>query len=323
MGLILASASFAAQAFGANNLSLLRRSLRMRLWTGLLLSLPIMTFQLRGEHILLAFGQAPGAALLAHQYLSGVAWSVPPLLLFSGIRTFMSAVNRQAPVLWITLAGIPLNGLLVYLLTYGNLGLPRLELFGIGLATTVVNISSFLAALWFVTMAPSFRGYRALAQLWRLDWPLMRQLIVIGIPISMSLLLESGISSAAALLMGLISTKALAANQVALANWSMMPMQRSDSLQTFFDRRNRLYLCCSVYHRVEQFARHEGHPSAPSICRECILDYRVSLSYLLGFRIGLGATGVCVGLSIGAAGYAVLLVGRLHLLARRLALPKA
>ena len=58
----------------------------------------------------------------------------------------MGAVNRPEPVLWITLVAIPVNALLVYLLLYGELGLPRLGLFGVGLATTIVNGGTFLAA---------------------------------------------------------------------------------------------------------------------------------------------------------------------------------
>lgn len=54
MGVVAASASCVAQAFGADNSNLVRRSLRMALWTALLLSLPIMTIQLHGEQILLA-----------------------------------------------------------------------------------------------------------------------------------------------------------------------------------------------------------------------------------------------------------------------------
>lgn len=45
-----------------------------------------------------------------------------------------------------------------------------------------------------------------------------------------------------------------------------------------------------------------------------------SLSYVLGLQFGLGATGVWIGLSIGAAAYAALLVLRFQLLASRLAL---
>jgi MATE family multidrug resistance protein len=106
--------------------------------------------------------------------------------------------------------------LLVYLLLYGKLGLPRLGLFGAGLATATVNGATFLAGLWFAISRKPFRRYHILARLWRVDWVLMRQLVVIGAPISMSFLLEYGLFSSAALLMGMISTMALAAHQIAL-----------------------------------------------------------------------------------------------------------
>lgn len=111
---------------------------------------------------------------------------------------------------------IPLNALLVYLLVYGKFGLPRLELFGAALASTLVNCAMFLAGLWFATMHRPFRNYRVLAGIWQLDWPFLRQLIVIGTPISIASLLRYGVLSAAALLAGLISTSALAAHQIAL-----------------------------------------------------------------------------------------------------------
>ena len=74
----------------------------------------------------------------------------------------------------------------------------------------------FLAGLWFAYRRRPFRKYHVLGRIWRIDWALMRQLIVIGAPISIAFLLEYGLFGAAALLMGLISTTALAAHQIAL-----------------------------------------------------------------------------------------------------------
>lgn len=216
MGLVSAVAPLAAQAFGARNPHLVRRALRVGLWAALLIALPVMAFPLRGEQILLQLGQAPATAHLAQQYLFGLAWGIAPALWFLAIRGFMSAINRPEPILWITLTAIPANALLVYLLIHGAWGLPRLGLFGAGLATSIVNFGTFLAALWFATRRRPFRKYRILGHIWRIDWMLMRQLIVIGAPISISFLLEYGLFGAAALLMGLIGTTALAAHQIAL-----------------------------------------------------------------------------------------------------------
>jgi MATE family multidrug resistance protein len=216
MGLVSAVAPLAAQAFGARDPRLIRRSLRVGLWAALLMSLPMMALSFRGEPILLMLGQAPTAARLAQEYLFGLTWSILPGLWFLAIRGFMSAVNRPEPILWITLAAIPANALLVYLLLYGAFGLPELGLFGAGLATSIVNLGTFLAGVWFAARRRPFRKYHVLGYFWRVDWKLMRQLVVIGAPISFSFLLEYGLFGAAGLLMGVISTTALAAHQIAL-----------------------------------------------------------------------------------------------------------
>ncbi|HEV3501290.1 MAG TPA: MATE family efflux transporter [Bradyrhizobium sp.] len=216
MGVLSAVAPLVAQAFGARNPHLVRRALRAGLWAALLIALPVMAFPLRGEQILLALGQAPIPAHLAQQYLFGLAWGIAPALCFLAVRGFMGAVNRPQPVLWITLAAIPANAVMVYLLMYGAWGLPRLELFGAGLATTIVNCAMFLASLWIATRRRPFRKYHILRHLWRIDWTLIRQLFAVGAPISIAFLMEYGLFAAAALLMGLIGTTALAAHQIAL-----------------------------------------------------------------------------------------------------------
>jgi MATE family multidrug resistance protein len=216
LGLVVAVSPLAAQAFGADDVGRMRRSLRVGLWTALLISLPMMASPLCGEAILLTLGQAPGSAGLAQHYLNGLAWGIAPALGFVALRSLMSAMNRPQAPLWITLAAIPANAVLVYVLIHGLLGLPELGLLGAGLATTLVNLGTFLAALGIVAWRKPYADFRPLAKLWQIDWPLLRELVVLGAPISFAMLMEYGLFSSAALLMGLISTTALAAHQVAL-----------------------------------------------------------------------------------------------------------
>jgi multidrug resistance protein, MATE family len=389
MGLTSAVAPLAAQAFGANDPVMVRRSLRTGLWAALLLSLPITVFPLRGEQILLLLGQAPGAARLAQNYLFGLAWGVAPALWFMAIRSFMGAVNRPQPVLWITLAAIPVNALLVYLLMYGKLGLPRLELFGVGLATTLVNCATFIAALWFATRREPFSDYHILIHLWRIDWSLMRQLFAIGMPISLAFLMEYGMFSAAALLMGLIGTTALAAHQIALqvtAILFMIPFGISMAATVRVGHavgRNDVpgvkraglvamllgiaiaviltFVVVSARLDIAEFflgGTAENAAATIELAATLLLvgaslfvtdamqsiaagslrglkDTRVPLlfagigywligfclSYLLAFHTGLGAIGVWLGLSIGTAVYATLLVLRFRRLTSTGAVP--
>src|SRR5437016_3624905 len=216
MGPVSAVAPLAAQAFGARDPRMVRRSLRVGLWAAVMLGVPINVAQLWGEDILLAAGQSSQAAALAARYLSGLAWSMIPAWCFIAIRNFMGAVNRPEPGLWVTLAAIPVNGVLAYALIHGAFGLPRLDLLGAGLATTLVNIAMSGAAIWICYACRPFRKYHVLGRFWRPDWRLLRQLFVIGAPISGSMLLEWGLFSSAALLVGWIGTTELAAHQIAL-----------------------------------------------------------------------------------------------------------
>lgn len=216
MGLVSAVAPLAAQALGARQPRIVRRSLRVGLWAALMLCVPMSLLPLYGEQILLALGQAPDNARLAQRYLLGLTPGMAPALCFMAIRNFMGAVNRPEPGLWITLAAIPANAVLGYALIHGHWGMPKLELLGAGVATTTVNFGMCAAALWFAYSQRPFKKFHVLGRFWRIDWPLMRQLVVIGGPIALSFLLEYGLFSAAGLLMGVISTTALAAHQIAL-----------------------------------------------------------------------------------------------------------
>jgi MATE family multidrug resistance protein len=386
MGLMSAVAPLAAQAFGAGKARMVRRSLRAGLWAALLISLPIMAFSFRGEAILIALGQEAVPAHLAQQYLFGLAWGVLPALWFIAIRGFMGAVNRPEPVLWITLAAIPANAALVYLLIYGAFGLPRLGLFGAGLATTSVNVATFVAGLWFSARRAPFTDYRVLTRFWRIDWSLMRQLVAIGAPISMAFLLEYGLFTAASLLMGRISTTALAAHQIALqvvAILFMIPygismaatvrvghaVGRNDAVgvkraghvavligiviaviltlavvttrfgiarlflgEGLTNADATIELAATLLLVGATFFVTDGLQSIAAGALRGMQDTGVPLLFAavgywvigftvacwLGFWTPLGAVGVWIGLSIGTALYATLLILRFQLLARRL-----
>lgn len=384
-GLILAMPILAAQAFGSSKLSGARSSLRMSLWAALLASFPMTALPLWAEKILLAFGQPPNVARLAEQYLLGLAWGSAPALGFFAIRSFMGAVNRPEPILWITFAAIPFNAGLVYALSYGQLGLPRLELFGAGLATSVVNCATFLAGLWLVTNIPPLRDYHVLAHVWRFDWPAMRELLLIGTPISIASLIEYSLFSAAALAIGLFGTSALAAHQIAVQISALffiisfgISMAAAVRVSHGFGRNDcgsiqRAALAAVLlgfavttilsfgvivmrYHIARLFLGASAlesdstikltaelllvssiffiSSSVQSIVAGCLRGLKdttapllfsavahwvisPSVSYILGFRIGLGAVGIWIGLSVGTSVCATLLVFRLQLLVNR------
>jgi len=224
LGLVSAVAPLASQAFGAREPRFVRRAVRVGIWAALLAGVPLTVLQLWGENILLALGQPPESAGLAGRYLLGLSWCLVPAWIFIVLRNFMSAVNRPEPALWITLAAIPVNGVVSWGLIYGDFGLPALDILGAGLATTIVNVGMCAAAVWFAYTRHPFKKYRVLGRFWRLDWALMGRLLAVGLPISGAFLVEFGLFAGAALLMGHIGTVALAAHAIALQTAAILYM---------------------------------------------------------------------------------------------------
>ncbi|MFA6266687.1 MAG: MATE family efflux transporter [Pseudolabrys sp.] len=224
MGLMSAVSPLAAQAYGAREPRMVRRALRVGLWAALMIGVPMTGAMSMGEDFLRALDQNEQAARLAGQYLMGLGWCLVPGWWFIALRGFMGAVNRPEPALWITLVAIPVNLLLAYALIYGAFGMPRLDMLGAGVATTTINLGMCAAALWVAYTQRPFRKYQVLGRFWRIDWTLLGRLFVIGGPIAGAFLLEYGLFAIAAILMGWISTTALAAHQIALQVASILFM---------------------------------------------------------------------------------------------------
>jgi MATE family multidrug resistance protein len=216
MGLVAAVAPLAAQAFGARDPRGVRRALRVGVWAAILTGVPLTAFQFCGEGLLVVLGQSPENAAVAGRYLAGLGWSLIPAWVFMAIRGFMGAVNRPEPALWITLAAVPSNFVLAWALIHGEFGLPQLDVLGAGVATTLVNIGMCAVALLICVTRPPFKKYRIMGRFWRFDAPLFSTLCRLGLPISGAYLVEFGVFGGAGLLMGTISTTALAAHQITL-----------------------------------------------------------------------------------------------------------
>jgi MATE family multidrug resistance protein len=216
MGVMTATAPLAAQAHGARDPRGIRRTIRMGLWAGLLLGAPFSAALAFGEDILLAFGQAPALAALAGRYLDTLLWCTVPALWIIVLRNFVSALNRPRSAAYVMLGGIALNGVLVWALVFGRLGLPEMGIAGAGLATTIVQFAMVAVQLAVAVWGRPFRRYRILGRFWRADWPRFRRVFALGLPISAAFMLEAGVFIAAVFVIGVMGTVPLAAHQIAV-----------------------------------------------------------------------------------------------------------
>lgn len=215
-GVIMATATLASQAFGARKPRMIRRVIRQGFWVTIILTMPALIAFRYTPDLLGLMSQPPEILPHADAYMSTLMWSLMPSIGFAVVRNFISSLNRPTPALWVMLAGVPLNGLLDYALIFGNFGVPRLELVGAGIATSIVNWLMFLVLLAVAVFAKPFRRYAILGRFWRPDWFQFRQIFRIGLPIAAMSLLEAGFFFSSIFIVGQFGAHAIAATMIAL-----------------------------------------------------------------------------------------------------------
>jgi len=205
-----------AQALGAKDPVRVRRSVRMGLW--IVIGYGILTAPLlwHAEPILLKLGQQPDVAANAQSYLRVAQWGVFPALGLMALRSLVTGLERGGIVLYVTIGMFFLNAIVAYVLIFGHFGMPALGLHGAAVASVIANLCGFLIAVAYVESVPQMRAYQLFVRFWRSDWSMLREIVVLGLPISLTILAETSLFAAASLLMGMIGKLELAAHGIAL-----------------------------------------------------------------------------------------------------------
>lgn len=194
-----------------------RRVTRMGIWISAILGLVSMPLFWFSEPIFIALGQEPDLSVLMQDYLRIAGWSLPLFLVAVVFKSQLSALGHTQIVLWATLAGTGLNVVLNWVLIFGNLGAPELGIRGAAMASLGTNALILLLLAAYASMARELRGYTILARLWRPDWGALGEVFRLGLPIGLTMLAESGLFTASALMMGWIGEEALAAHGIAVS----------------------------------------------------------------------------------------------------------
>src|SRR5258708_12459467 len=99
--------------------------------------------------ILFHLGQDPEVVHFALPFMRLMGWSIIPMLFFMTLKQFTDGLEFTKTAMLLSLAGIPVNIFLNWLLIYGNWGFPRLALLGARLATLIPR-----SLLFFVLSTP-------------------------------------------------------------------------------------------------------------------------------------------------------------------------
>jgi multidrug resistance protein, MATE family len=223
IGLVTASSPMIASELGRKPYSVrdVRRTFRQTLWAATTITMPIWVLLWFFGDILRLAGQPERLAADTGLFIRALQWQILPTLGVVALRSFMSALERP---MWTVVAGafaVIFNLAINYALIFGKFGFPALGLWGAGIGSSITGLFQFIFLACVAMIHPRFRRYHLFGRCWRADWPRFRAIWKLGFPIALALGFEASVFAAAVILMGYISTTAVAAHAVAIQIASM------------------------------------------------------------------------------------------------------
>ncbi len=217
IGVMLALPPCVAQLHGAGRGETIGPLFRQALWLalGLGVLLAVLTATL-GPWLTVQVGIEPGLVEDTGRFLRAIACGAPALTLYFAMRGLSEGLGLTRPTFYFGLLGLLLLVPIGYVLMYGRLGLPRLGAEGSGIATALVLWLDAGAFALYLRLHPNYRALRPFARLERPDARALRDLLHIGLPMGITLLMEAGLFVAVALALGTLGTDIVAGHQVAL-----------------------------------------------------------------------------------------------------------
>jgi MATE family multidrug resistance protein len=216
MGTLFALDTFVSQQFGAGRVDECHRWLFAGLQLAAVMSVLLVGVAFVGVSLLPFAGIHPAVIVLLQPYLAALLWSVPPLLAYTVFRRYLQAMNVVRPVMLTLVTANLINAGANWALVSGHLGLPALGVVGSAYATLAARV--YLAAMLLGVILyrerknPSgFHDVPFIAERAR-----MSELLRIGLPSAVQLMLEIGVFAASSVLAARIAPMALAANQIVL-----------------------------------------------------------------------------------------------------------
>lgn len=218
VGLLSSMDTLISQAEGAKQEVRSRHLLYQGLWLALLASIPLSLCLVFLGNSLSAWGVTPEVRKIAQAYVNISVWSLPFSFIQLALQRYWQAKQKASIVTWVLILANLCNILGNLVFIFGRFGFPQMGALGTAVSTLLCRI--FMAVfLWIYTekeigiLRPSIREKFSIAP----QITLLRELLRIGLPASVTIGLEVGVFSMASIFAARISAASAAAHQIVLS----------------------------------------------------------------------------------------------------------
>jgi len=234
LGLLMAISPISARHFGAGNPELIGRYTRQGIYIGIALGIPIILIaQFLVEPLLTVIGIDAAFRDQAIGYVAAVTWGAPGIFIFLALRFTTEGIGHTRPIMFTSVFALTCNVFLNYVLMFGKFGAPALGVVGCGLASAASMWLVALALAAYIFISPRYRPLKIFSRVAPLRPAVLREIVILGFPIAVTITAEAGLFNAVSILVGTRGPLITAAHQIAInfaSTMFMVPLAMSSAI---------------------------------------------------------------------------------------------
>lgn len=221
IGFSTAITPLVAEADGEGNREKGKSSFKHGLFLCIVLGLVLFAAVMFAKPLMYVMKQPPEVVDLAMPYLTLVAVSLVPLIIFQGFKQFSDGMSMTRFPMYATIVANVVNVILNYMFIFGKFGAPELGVVGAAIGTLASRVV-MVGYLWYLLSRKEKSRYFVTGiKIFNLSKSMLKKLLNLGFPSAMQMFFEVAIFTSAVWLSGILGKNPQAANQIALNIASM------------------------------------------------------------------------------------------------------
>lgn len=234
LGLLMAISPIAARHYGSGNPEMIGRYTRQGMYLGIFVAIILMVIAFRFVGPALdTIGIDAEFRGLTTGYVHAIVWGAPAIFVFLALRFTTEGIGATRPIMYVSVLSLIVNVFLNWVLMFGHFGAPALGAIGCGYASAITMWLMMIALTVYMIWDPKYRSLRIFSRVAPVRPEVLKEILILGVPIAITITAEAGLFNAVSVLMGTRGASIAAAHQVAISfamTMFMVPLALSSAI---------------------------------------------------------------------------------------------
>ena len=234
LGLLMAISPIAARYYGAGSPEMIGRYTRQGMYLGAGIGITLIALvYLTVKPILDQIGIDESFKDMTIGYVKAIVWGGPGIFMFLALRFTTEGIGRTRPIMFASLFSLVCNVFLNYVFMFGHFGAPALGAVGCGVASAITMWAIMFVLAIYMMKSRNYAALKIFTRVGPVRPEALREIVVLGIPIAVTITAEAGLFNAVSILMGTRGASIAAAHQIAInfaATMFMVPLALSSAI---------------------------------------------------------------------------------------------